>query len=497
MITYTPQNQLSLELFDHPFEIALDKRNRWVILASLIPWDSLASVYCQKLDPDVGRKSVDVRTVIAAIIIKHKLRLDDRGTIEMIKENVYLQYFCGLKSFTTKAVFDSSLFVDIRKRMGGKEFDAFNQLVIEKSEQLKPHQSRIIRKRNQVQDNKENDCSTPKKNRGRLKVDATVTDQEVTYPTDLKLLNEVRENLERMLDILYNAAFDGAKPRTYRRVARKAYLNQAKKKRKTTKEIRRGVKSQLQYVARDLKAVDTLLDKPGRLVRLTKRDRQLLETIRLVYDQQKLMYDNKIHKCDKRIVNLYQPHVRPVVRGKDKAKVEFGAKINVSEVDGFCRIDRFSWEAYNESTDVKMQVENYKRIYGCYPKVFLGDQIYLTRNNRKFLKEKGIQIFGKPLGRPPKNSQKYREKKEAAKRNHVEGKFGQGKRGYGLNNIQARLPETSESWVNAIFFVMNLTKLLQIASNLKGFFVLINKMAQNWIQNITSFKIACIYSCSA
>ena len=84
------------------------------------------------------------------MIIKHKLRLDDRGTVEMIQENIYLQYFFGqLKCFTTAQVFDPSLFVYIRKRLGGNEFDAFNRLVIEKSEELKPHQSRIIKKESQ------------------------------------------------------------------------------------------------------------------------------------------------------------------------------------------------------------------------------------------------------------------------------------------------------------------------------------------------------------
>ena len=157
-----------------------------------------------------------------------------------------------------------------------------------------------------------------------------------------------------------------------------------------------------------------------------------------------------------------------MVRGKDKTKVEFGAKINVSEVNGFCRIDQFRWEAFNEGVFLKEQVENFKTVYGCYPKYLLGDRIYLNRGNRKFLKEKGIQITGSPLGRPPARktqtpSERYRRKKKAAERNHVEGKFGQGKRGYHLNNIKARLPETSESWINAIFLVMNLTKLLMVA----------------------------------
>jgi hypothetical protein len=43
--------------------------------------------------------------------------------------------------------------------------------------------------------------------------------------------------------------------------------------------------------------------------------------------------------------------------------------------------------------------------------------------------------------------------------NHIEGKFGQGKNGYALNQIRARLKETSESRVACIFFVMNLIHL--------------------------------------
>lgn len=464
MIKYTPQNQIRLELFKHPFETDLNPKNRWVTLASLIPWDNIASIYAKKLQSNTGRKSVDIRIVIAALIIKHKMNLDDRGTIQMIQENIYMQYFCGLPAFTHDPVFDPSLFVDIRKRMGDVEFDQLNQLIIEESEKLKPYQARIKRSKKQKKDNEDNPTS-PTSNKGTLKVDATVSDQEITFPTDLKLLNECRENLERITDLLYIPRIDKTKPRDYRRVARKQFLGVAKKKRKSKKEIRKALKAQLQYVGRDLRNVDKILSDPNRILRLKKRDRELLQTIRIVYEQQKYMYDNDTRKCNDRIVSIFQPHVRPIVRGKDKNKVEFGSKINISLVNGFARIDRLSWDAYNEGGDVKMQVENYRQIYGRYPKTFLGDQIYLNRENRKFLKEKGIEIVGKPLGRPPKKdpltpAQKYRKRKKAAERNQVEGKFGQAKRGYGLNNVKARLPETSVSWINTIIFVMNLLNCL-------------------------------------
>ncbi len=493
MINYTSQHQLKLELFKHPFETELDKENRWVKLAAVIPWDKLAEVYSRKLQKYTGRKSVNIRTVLAALIVKHKLRLDDRGTIEMIKENIYLQYFCGLEQFTTKAVFDPSLFVDIRKRLGGEEFEKFNRHIIEASEHFKPHQARIINKKKAKDDkndktekgpqtdpsNKENNTEEIEEivvNKGTLKIDATVSDQEIKYPNDVGLLNESRRQLERMIGELYEESIDGNRPRLYPRKARKDYLNFSKKRRKSKKEIRRGIKSQLQYVRRDLKIIDRMLAQTNRTHKLTENDSIMLEVIRKIYEQQKWMYDHKTHTVKNRIVNLYQWWVRPIVRGKDKNKVEFGAKINVSEVNGFCRIDQFSWEAFNEGTMLKEQVENFKTIYGRYPKYLLADKIYLNRDNRKYLQEKGIEITGKPLGRPSAKKkqtpyERYRKKKKAAERNHIEGKFGQGKRGYNLNNIKARLPETSESWINAIFLVMNVTKLLVVAEKYGNFFV--------------------------
>lgn len=110
-------------MFENPFEKILDKNNRWVKLSNIVPRDELASIYCTKLNSVSGRKSIDVRLVLATIIVKHKLCLDDRGTVEMIQENMYIQYFFVYKTFNPERPFDPSLFVDIRKRLGNKEFD--------------------------------------------------------------------------------------------------------------------------------------------------------------------------------------------------------------------------------------------------------------------------------------------------------------------------------------------------------------------------------------
>jgi len=517
MIRYTPSSQLTLENFKHPFLQQLDANNRWVKLAELVPWDELAGIYAKNLDPNAGRLSVDIRMVIGALIIKHKLTLSDRDTVLMISENMYMQYFCGLQSMQTRLPFDASLFVDIRKRMGADKFDEFNEIVIHRSENLKPKRKRIIKGVTSDDHNKDDhpdekraeakSGTGPGKNKfpnqGKLKLDASIADQYITSPNDLKLVSRAREETERLVDVLYKKGNFDHKPRTYRWNARKEYLALAKKRNKSKKELRVNIGKQLRYVKRNISTIKKMLDKVqkegGGRFPLKHKDQKIFWVIQHVFDQQMYMYQNKVHICSDRIVNIYQPHVRPMVRGKDRANVEFGAKINISEVEGFVRCDHIGWDNYDEGGDLKLQVERFREVYGCYPELLLGDRKYLTRANRRYLKEHNIRIVGKPLGRPPiqklSGYRKYKTRKEQNMRNHVEGKFGQGKNGYDLNRIRAKRKDTSESWISAILFVMNLTKLMTVAIKY-GYFlvlfiwrqlktVLMPSPVQNWSGNVS------------
>jgi len=196
---------------------------------------------------------------------------------------------------------------------------------------------------------------------------------------------------------------------------------------------------------------------------LNKRDWQLLRVIAELWRQQNQMYQNKVHSIEDRIVSIYQPHVRPIPRGKDKATTEFGSKQLVMQKDGYTHVYKIGWDNYNEAILLERSVEAYKSIYGCYPAAVSADRIFGNRTNRTYLKEKGIRFIGKALGRPAALSNKEKKglQKEMAGRNAIEGKFGQGKNAYGLAKIKARLKNTSESWIMAIYFVMNLLKLAQ------------------------------------
>ncbi len=193
----------------------------------------------------------------------------------------------------------------------------------------------------------------------------------------------------------------------------------------------------LERVNRNIKFVTKMLPSTteihfGKDYPLTKKELDLFEIIQLAYAQQKKMYDEKTNSCKDRIVSIFQPHVRPILRGKQNARVEFGSKLGVSLDNGFAYINTLSWNAYHEGKDLIMQVENYFKIHGYYPELVLVDKAYSTRENRKWLQERNIRITAPPLGRKPKKEenqyQKSKRKKEAAERNHIEGKFGQGKK---------------------------------------------------------------------
>jgi len=449
---YVSPKQLTLEAFASPFASQLKSTNRWVVLGNLIPWDEICGTYLKHVGiSSTGRPPLSP-IVIGSLIIKHMMNLDDREVVDQISENIYMQYFLGYQSFSIEPPFDPSLFVEFRKKLGVDQVNAINEKIIS----LKTHLETPKEESKPTDPDDADEGSAENRNRGRVIFDATACPQDIAYPTDLNLLSDAREKSEHLIDMLYDRGIHTNKPRTYREVARKRYLQTAQKKNKSHKEIRSAVGRQLRFLNRNLKSINKLLNSFSSVsIPLEKRDFKYLLVINFLYQQQKEMYDEHQHTIEDRIVSIHQPHVRPIVRGKTTAKVEFGAKIHVSIIDGISFLDEISWDAFNEGSHMEQYVEKYKARFGCYPRELLADKIYCTRFNRAWLKEKGIRLIAKPLGRPAA----VQNHVSPGERNPIEGKFGQAKTAYGLDRIKARLRNTSESWIASIILVLNLVKL--------------------------------------
>lgn len=482
MIKYSSSKQISIGEFIQPFG-RLDAQNRWVVLSNLLPWDEMVGVYVKRLSLKMGRKAISPRVAIGALIIKHLLRLSDEETIQFIKENPYTQYFLGYAVYRYDQPFTASLFVSIRRRLGLEEFDTLMGQLMSQVERV---ERKSVAKKNAGKTGRHDDdqTGTPQgtteqaqpasgdcavENKGHLIVDATVCPSDIKYPTDLDLLNEAREKSEKLIDQLYEPGKDKIKPRTYRKKARQSYLICAKQRKKHRDALRKAIKAQLNYLGRNLKTVRKLLDeKDTGAFSLEHKDQRLIFIIQEVYRQQKQMYQSRSHQIADRIVSISQPHIRPMVRGKAGKEVEFGAKTSTSVVNGYSYLHRLSWDAYNEGGDLISQLEGYRKRFGFYPEWLSADSIYGSRENRSYMKERGIKYTGPALGRRCKDltqEHKAQEKERKVKgrtRSQIEGQFGLGKRRYDLGLVKAKTQSTSESWIAIVYLVMNIAHFLRV-----------------------------------
>lgn len=453
-------HQLTFANFYLPFGGHLRGDNRWVILAGQIPWHQIEAAYGELFSEDNGCPAKSARLALGALIIKERLGVSDRETVEQISENPYLQYFLGFMEYEDQPPFDPSMLTHFRKRFDPAMIQDINTSIVEGVMNEDEHtDADADHSPDQPSDN------DPPSNRGKLIADATCTPADIAYPTDLSLLNEAREKSEEMIDVMHEP-FIGVrpKPRTYRQKARKAYLAVAKQKKPGAKKIRKAIGQQLRCLKRNLATIDRMAEE-GLLGYLGKRLYRLLLVIQELYRQQQWMYDSRQHSVADRIVSLSQPHVRPIVRGKAKNPVEFGAKISISLVDGFSFVDKISWDAYNEGGDLIGQIKRYHQRFGCYPESVHVDTIYRTQENRRFCKKHGIRLSGPPLGRPSTDADLLKEQQKLQRQDEldriaVEGKFGQGKRRFSLGRVMTKLAHTSEVSILITFLVMNLEKIL-------------------------------------
>jgi len=396
---YRGKDRQVLPLFSElfPFGGKLDSENRWLKIAKLIPWNEIECKY-KRFFSERGRPSLDSRLVIGILLLKHMTGFSDDDILGK-------KYFAELERKTYEVLIE-------RKIIKGK---------------------------------------------GVL-LDATVFPEYVRYPTDTGLLNEAREWTVSQIKSLGNSL--GKKLRTYCRKARKEYLNFSKKKSRSRKLIQKTKKSLLQYLRRNVKQMQSLVDEAVQQgVKIKKKVLDRFDVVRTVLDQQFEMYREKKNRIDDRIVSLHRPWTRPIVRGKsgDK-KVEFGPKAALSYVDGFVFLDHISSDNFAEAALVNTQIEHYESLFGHKPPYATADKIYGNRENRKLLKKNEIRDAFEPLGRKArkKNPADRWRKQKQRERNRIEGSFGHGKNHFDLDKTKYYIEDGPEIWVRLGLLSMNL-----------------------------------------
>jgi hypothetical protein len=443
--------QFSLTDFNQPMGLKLNPENKWIKKAEMIPWSRIEDKYATLFESTTGTVAKPLRMALGSLMIQKEYDFSDRALVEQIQENPYFQYFIGLTGFQLEVPFVPSLLVEFRKRLTEEILMDINELILKGDDDDDQPTSG---------GGTDEGSDTQEANKGTVILDATCAPQNIEFPQDINLLNETREKLEGIIDAICSRE-NLIKPRTYRKKARYNYLKLARSKKRTKQRIRKAIRQQLQYIRRD-RGYLSQFEKQG--IVLTEKESKLLQVLDKVYEQQKFMYDNNVHTIENRIVSISQPYIRPIVRGKSKAQVEFGAKLDLSIVDGFGRIEKISFEAYNESEVLADVIERYKQRTGHYPERILADKIYRNRNNLAYCKERNIRLSGPALGRPRKDTviDKKAEYRDNADRVEVERAFSLAKGSYGLGLIRTKLEETTLGSIVLSILVMNINRKLRM-----------------------------------
>lgn len=443
---YSEQVPLFKELT--PFGGKLDEKNRWIQMANLVPWDEVESIYRSYFDLTKQSVLKNGRLILGLMIGQMILEMSDREIVEHFHENPYFQYFCGQSSFVVrleKRVIHPSLLSKRRKRLGVAYMKQFEAEIL--GALLKKG---IIKGKT-------------------LKLDATVFESKISYPTDVKLLNTVREWCCKKILFVKNKLDPSQKIRTVRNTARKVYLRFQKTRRKTKAFVRKTRNQMLRFVRRNIDQLTQLVASAKTACDALSSSalRQLEDRLAIaqqIYTQQHHMAKTRGHRIADRIVSFHQPLVRPIIRGKEKAAVEFGIKTQVALVDGYAFLDRADFSPFHEGNDLPLSIAQHQDRFGRSPDSVIADQLYATRANRLFLKEHAINHAFKPTGRPPNlpdNQARYQRKirkKQQSSRNAIEGLFGHLKSRFNLQNTTWTTQDGPELQVRFGILAFNLVK---------------------------------------
>lgn len=379
-----------------------------------IPWDDLVSCLPEERSGRGAPCWFGAKGMFALMFLKAYLNISDRQLLERYNTDWSLQYFCGKVLAENQQIKDMTIMTRIRA-------------YIEKHCEWEEIQDVLI-------SHWKHDVN----NSHVLLMDASCYESFIRYPTDVKLLWECCEWLfEKQLFRLCKLTGD-KRPRSKYREQKISQMAYSRKRKNSFKATLKRRKSLVYLLEKGIGQLQDILNR-HRGNGMDLKDFAKLAVVKKVLVQQRFLLTNPPAALKDRIVSLYKPYIRPIVRGKENKPVEFGAKAHILQVDGLSFIDKLDFKAFNECTRLRLSVAKHKRFFG--PAKQLGaDRIYATNSNRKFCT--GNKIFTCfPKKGPKKHSkpEKILSSEISTQRATVmEGVFGTHKEFYGLKKIRVK-----------------------------------------------------------
>jgi hypothetical protein len=393
-----------------------------------LPLDELGSLLPAGATKAVGApKWLDNKGMLGLTFLKFYLQSSDQKLVERLNTDWSVQLFCGRLFKDNQMIKDRNLPSKIRSYLSLQlDIDDFQDILMRS---WKPY----------IEDQQ---CAF---------IDATVYESYIKYPTDVKLLWDCCAWVyESMFTLCRELGI--RRPRSKYREHQLRQVDFQKKKKKTYRQNRHRINFLLKLLQKGIHLLGSIIEQYQ--VEMDAAFQEKFQTVKTVYYQQEFMYENYENKVADRIVSLFKPYLRPIVRGKENKGVEFGAKAHVRQIDGINIIDKLSFDPYNEAKYLKDSIIKHKKQFSqcCVVGV---DKIYGTNENRKFLTKEKIHSCLPQKGRLSEDvgqKELLRSLIGTQRATVLEGSFGNEKNHYMLRKIKARNRFTEVTWI--LFGVM-------------------------------------------
>ena len=291
-------------------------------------------------------------------------------------------------------------------------------------------------------------------------MDATCYESYIRFPTDVKLLWEsCRWLWEKQIPTLCQT-YRIRLPRSKFKDQKTKYVSYSKLRKKSYRKTRSRQNALLKLLNKGMEAYQSLLNQT-QAKGLSTSDGETFKTIKLIHQQQRQRYLNPQAKIPNRIVSLYKPYIRPIVRGKENKPIEFGMKVHKLQVGGINIIEYSSYEAFNECKRLKISIIKHKSTFSLCTHI-AADRIYATNENRKYTTQKNIQtnFVRKGIGKDDKATKQIKAVLNKERATRLEGSFGNEKEHYLLHKNKARSPDNEQVW---LFFGIHTANAVLIA----------------------------------
>jgi IS5 family transposase len=406
-----------------------------------IPWSELMKSLRPRRKDSRGRKGTfSLRAKLGLMFLKSYTNLSDSDLFDRLHSDIHFQMFCDVYISPDQKLKDFKIISEVRVELSKKcDWDKFQKKLVE---HWKPNMEQT----------------------NMAMTDATCYETDMRYPTDVKLLWESCEWLYNHIKKLTKVN-KLRMPRSKYAEQKVKYLTYQKSRKKTYAKTKSRKRSLLYLLDKLIGQMNEILQAYKTHNIVCQRFINRYETIQnLLIQQQELMEGKEVKN---RIVSIDKSYIRPIVRGKEVKRVEFGAKVNMLQVAGINIIEKLSFDAFNEGTRLKSTIKLSEELFGKCTHV-AADAIYATNENRTYTSSRKITTSFTRKGKAGKNEeqrQKMQNLLSTHRATRMEGSFGNEKNAYGLHRIRARSAPTEVLWIYFGVHMANVSKMVSKTQN--------------------------------